>query len=124
MAVSTIGHIVGDVTSEKGGILAGYFGGTWVPDIVHSIDNVFVTGNSVGGSTTKVNGVIGTTADVTSISNFYAQVTVENGAKAGGLVGNLGATLSLDNSYVTATVSGTETNLAANGGDIPACLYQ
>ena len=101
----------------EGGILAGFFGGLWVPDIVHSIDNVFVTGKSVGGSTTTVNGAIGTTADVASISNFYAQVTVESGAKAGGLVGNLGATLSLDNSYVSATVSGTETNLVANGGD-------
>lgn len=99
----------------EGGILAGFFGGSWVAGVTHSIDNVFVTGTTIGTSKSNVNGAIGTSAAEGTITNFYAQVKVENGADAGGIIGKAGANLNISNSYVSATVAGTNNNLVGNG---------
>ena len=109
--------------SLEAGILGGFGGGTWVADVPTVLDNVFVTG-VVEGSECPYGpmngGFFGNSAAPVTMTNCYAQVKVAAQAvgtaepTVGGIFANAND-LTISNSYVSATVTGTTANLVANG---------
>ena len=129
--IKNLGIVNANITATKfeAGILAAFLGGTWCPAVTNgsALENVFVTGTIThthendGTDKKPVGGVFGqATANVT-LTNCYAQVEVKGKYDVGGICATNGATLTLNNTYVSGSATGGEANnLVANGGTVVA----
>lgn len=119
--VKNLGVVDANVAPQslEGGILAGFFGGNWVPGIASSLENVYVTGKNVG-PVALVGGMFGTTAADVTITNCYANVEVGSAnptAQVAGMIASLGNLATVKDSYVVVnSITGTTKNLVANTG--------
>ena len=90
-----------DFSTQGVGILAAYGGHPTAGQL--TVDNVFVTGN-VASNASYTGGMLGTTGNNVSISNSYANVTVEGQKNTGALIGRLRNSAVIEDVYVAGSV--------------------
>lgn len=115
--ISNLGVINANCVTDHGaGILAGYAGHSSATPLI--LDNVFVTGTVVGtGGYTG--GFFGTTGNIVTMTNCFANVNV-NGAKfPAGLIGRASNDINLERVYTAGTVEGPDAYLVMGTNKSP-----